>query len=136
MAPLNHKITLQVGDPGGDGHGQSELFVYDCNHTSKEVQALYAKSVKAHKLDITGECTDYECHKLRNDFVEKFNKVFAGNDAVLSLIGDSGWGTNCIGSGEHAEIYLHIARLSNEYLHWQETDDDPTIRIGGYGYYE
>jgi hypothetical protein len=133
---MEHTIILELGDSSGDGHGKSDRYTFKCNLNTTDLVGAYQIAASAHKLDITEECTGYECNTLRQQFIATFNDVFANSPNVLKLIQDSGWGPGKIDAAEHAEIYLQIAKLAHPELMWVPFDSrEQIIDIGGYGYY-
>lgn len=131
-ADLKHSVVLVMGDPGGDGHGSTVNHTYACNRDTQTVEKLYDAAMKAHGIDITSECEDYEDSTLSDDFMDLFHELFADNQKILSLVDAD----NKIGTDEHGEIFLAIASLSDPELQWKRAyDRRATLHIGGYGHF-
>lgn len=133
---MEHTFILELGDPSGDGHGQSDRYTYRSNLDSHGLVIAYRMAAHKHKLNITDECTNYKCIKLRKQFIDRFNEVFADDAEALKLIQDCGWGEGNLGPDQHAEIYLHIAKLAHPELVWEQASNlVQIVDIGGYGYF-
>lgn len=70
---MENIVTLVMGDPSNDGHGQVGRFTYKSNYTSKQIQEAYKKSCELLGFDFINEC----CEEYEDGLVpERFVNVF------------------------------------------------------------
>lgn len=110
------KITLEMGDPSGDGHGHRESVTIDAN-------------VDAGDLRVAFETGDYDEDWIEKEYVQKL--VEHGYDAGEWLADEDQEAYRTYFT-EFFEIYMFICKLGNQGLEWIQTKSE-AIYIGGYG---
>jgi hypothetical protein len=137
MTNKNMKVKLTIGDWSGDGHNQSEDFVFEVNKSVEEIRQAYKDSCKLtgmqfnHNENYTGIkydwqaarnyeiCTKYEDGCMRADLVKKL-KTF-GLDATNFSIEDVEEGEDChFDTDTFAELIMEFIKLSLHDLTYEE----------------
>lgn len=130
-------ITLVVGDWSHDGHNMTQNFIIRCNLTVKELDKAYKAGVKKVKVDLTEDVArDYEDYVLSKADAQKFAKTgFEFTEKLFEPSEDEDGAYNIVfGCESFGALWLHIAKVGNPKLKWQEADEErATINIGGYG---
>ena len=139
-----HAINLTVGDPGGDGHGQSETTLILSNITPAEVKAAYKAGAAVIGVDLVSTvCVEYEDKHLKAADWAKF--VAAG--ATVESIGcdietraeyDRQPGDASLWTDSFTALYLFTVAIGakstgTEFIY--EVAHNSDICIGGYGIY-
>lgn len=65
-------VSMQLGDPSGDGHGQSEVFTFKCNYSQDEIIRAYATAIAAGVPDIRTQAEEFEDSSLNETFVRQW----------------------------------------------------------------
>ncbi len=137
-----NRISLTMGDPYGDGHGQDDTVYLNCNVKVTELAEAYKKS----NIDVQSQCEDYEdrnfsqemakmllekgkasefvTESLQKDIDDMFKNEFHEDEEDFTL-----YSTDIF-----AVFWLCAARIGNPDIQIEfVTINPPNIEIGGYG---
>jgi hypothetical protein len=132
-----------MGDPYGDGHGQSETVYLDCNIDFAELKEAYKKS----NIDVESQCEDYEdkcfnkamakmllekgkasefiTESLQQDIEDMFTEEFYDDDEE---------DFDLYSTDIFAVFWLCAAMIGNPEIQMKIVSiNPPNIEIGGYG---
>ena len=132
-------INIVVGDWSGDGHSQSDSYLYQVNITADELKAAYGRGVTEIGFSITSMCKDFEDGEIERQYAEKLvanGFVLECGETIEGRADDSMTEDYIyLNPSEFADAYMIIAKLGEPTLKYTRRKDIPDIRIGGYGLY-
>ena len=128
-----HYLNICLGDKYADGHGLYETFHLESNHSAKEIEEAYKKTVDKFIVDITKECTDFEDDTISEDMVKFISKYFP--TILESCERDQGMVE--ITPDIFIRIYFSMASMFLPDLIWKERDLNEErisgLEVAGYG---
>jgi hypothetical protein len=137
--------AVQMGDPSGDGHCQTDTRHLRTNLTFDQIKAALKKGLKAagwstssNRLDLP-ICEDYAEHEIEYGELRRLAALGAIPDWVLNDDDDS---THWVTSDDFFNLWIAIVRLGARELGdgviLEEISglEMPVIEIGGYGLFE
>lgn len=146
-------VTLEMGDPSGDGHQITHTIVIETNLTKGELIQAYAKGERQLGFEFAGlVANNYEDNVLPHPYFLKFKELGFDQglleeiesdeknvDSQSPVIGDYGQIDEdthgyALYQDTYVDLWLGIAKLGNpEFTYTIKEDADVHISIGGYG---
>jgi len=128
MNAISYTVKIQLGDPGGDGHGISRDRYYKTNYDRDALKAAYQKSVMKFGVDLHDVCSDYEDSSISEDI---YDKLKAGGFPIENYFEDMDYI-----DGEFDEMVMEFIKASLPDLEYEKINMSvPSIGSFGYGLY-
>jgi hypothetical protein len=120
---MNTILSLLMGDPSGDGHGQTGTLLLLSNLSAKEVEKAYKKGAKKLGIDVRKDvAAQFEDRTISASDLQKFK------DAGMAWEGDADF----LWTDSYAKLFLFTVKVGDPTFEYQEVKD-ATVEIGGYG---
>jgi len=119
IIPL-HRVILNVGDWGGDGHGVSYDVPILCNRTGRDIETAYREAVEMVGFDLIDQCADYGSRTMTDEQVQLLTE--AGLDPIKEIQDYE----------DYLILYLEFVMLADPDFEYEYVRDDH-LPIGGYG---
>lgn len=125
-----HRIDLILGDPSGDGHGQSQTVVINSSLSRGELLAAYQVGRFIVGFDLINEvCEQYEDCRMSRKYKTKLLEL-----GFFDFYEDGLEEDTCYLDQElFAQIFLFICKLGDTLFEYQIVESNSYINIGGYG---
>ena len=125
-----HRIDLILGDPSGDGHGQSQTVVINSSLSNGELLTAYQAGTKLVGFDFINEvCEQYEDCRMSRKYKTKLLEL-----GFFDFYEDGLEEDTCYLDQElFAQIFLFICKLGDNLFEYQIVESNSYINIGGYG---
>lgn len=128
-----------MGDPSGDGHGQTETINIKSSLNKKEIEKAYKAGTKKLGFDFCKDvCAEYEDSELDSEKWETLKKLGYQDQDLENEVNEAKKYNNgdiYLWTDSFSNIYLFIVKLGNDNFKFEHLTEkeNPTIDIGGYG---
>lgn len=125
---MEYIFKIEMGDPSGDGHSQSDNFFYESNYPASELKKAYKKSVKLTGVDLQSVCSEYTESKIDDSVLEKLNEEGISTAKVADYVSAT----------DFAALIMDFIKLSMpEDFEFKKTMNKvQSIGTFGYGLYD
>jgi hypothetical protein len=134
---LSQTVTLCIGDPFHDGHNMTETIAIKCNRNKEKIKSAYKVGSKKINLDLVENIAkNYEDSSISlEDWKKLESSGLKVEDCQFFTKEDFLEEEVLLKIETFTYIYLFIVQQGDLDFKYEvlETDESPTINIGGYG---